>query len=266
MLIIPIKTGYTLVSSAVPNRNTHRFSLAYTGLFQSKNNRIKVPVKCFYVQVSGHSFLIDAGWSKECISNPKKHLGYGLYFASEPLIKDGEACIDQLKSKGININDIEGIYMTHLDCDHVSGCHDFKEMNIYASKDEIEYANIKKIRYGKLIKGLIIKPVLFKIPCQSPFNSCCDIFNDGSVIAYLTPTHSKGSVIYKISKGDKFALIVGDNGYNKESREKGYLPGPIYNKKNTLIALNWIKEQTNNKDCLGVFCAHDSRELKEISI
>jgi N-acyl homoserine lactone hydrolase len=266
MIVLPIKTGYTLVSSAVPNRNTHHFGLAYTGLLQSKKKRIKVPVKCFYIHVKGHSFLIDAGWSKECVSNPKKHLGFGLYFASEPVIKSGEACVDQLKAKGIKISDIDGIYMTHLDCDHVSGCHDFKDKNIYASEDEIKYAKHKKIRYGKLVNGLKIKPLLFKIPCQSPFNSCYDVLNDGSVIAYLTPTHSKGSLIYRVNEGDKFVLIVGDNGYNEDSWKNDFLPGPIYNKKNTLKALNWINEQSKDKNCLGVFCAHDLREAKEISI
>lgn len=61
MNIQTVRTGWTLVSSAVPDRSTHRFGLAYTGLFQRRSKRIKVPVKCFYVQVAGHSLLVDTG-------------------------------------------------------------------------------------------------------------------------------------------------------------------------------------------------------------
>ena len=86
-----IQTGSTLVSSAVPNRATHRFAFAYTGLFQCRKNRIGVPVKCFYVTVGGHHLLIDTGWSKRVRTESLKHLGFGLWFASEPVLGEGEA-------------------------------------------------------------------------------------------------------------------------------------------------------------------------------
>ncbi|MGI6535166.1 MAG: hypothetical protein ACOX12_01935 [Eggerthellaceae bacterium] len=86
MNIQTVRTGWTLVSSAVPDRSTHRFGLAYTGLFQRRSKRIKVPVKCFYVQVAGHSLLVDTGWSVQVVDHPLRHLGFGLWFASEPVM------------------------------------------------------------------------------------------------------------------------------------------------------------------------------------
>lgn len=100
MLIKTIKTGATLVSSAVPDRSSRRFSFAYTGLFQKRSKRINVPVKCFYVKAGKHSFLIDTGWSKDVVSQPLKH----------------------------------------LDCDHASGLKDFSGIPVYVSADEIDYA------------------------------------------------------------------------------------------------------------------------------
>ena len=69
-----------------------------------------------------------------------------------------------------------------------------------------------------------------------------DIFGDGSVIAYLTPTHSAGSVIYKIVENEKFYLVVGDNGYMKKFWENGILPGPLYDEQNMQKCLAWINE------------------------
>lgn len=252
MKIKTIKTGSTLVSSAVPNRATHKNSLAYTGLFQKRSSRISVPVKCFYVSVNNHSFLIDAGWSKEVVEHPLKHLGFGLWFASEPVMELNEAAINQLKDKRV-----DAILMTHLDSDHTSGLKDFDNIPIYTSKEEIEYSKKDKLRYGKLANGYNYRILNFKNDADAPFGKSVDIFNDGSVIAYLTPTHSAGSVIYKIVEDNKFALIVGDNGYKQDSWRKGLLPGPLYNKDNMLKCLKWIKFQEEKDNCLGIYCAHD---------
>ena len=64
-------------------------------------------------------------------------------------------------------------------------------------------------------------------------------------------------MIYRISDADGFALIVGDNGYMKDSWQKGLLPGPLYNVENMRNCLSWLKEQEQQPACLGIFCAHD---------
>ena len=252
MQIETIQTGWTLVSSSVPDRNKHKWKKAYSRLFQSRNSRIKVPVKCFYVTVADHAFLIDAGWSEQVVDNAKKHLGFGLNFASEPVMSKTEAAHYQLKGKQIDC-----ILMTHLDCDHVSGVHDFKEKKIICAKEEYEYAQKNSIRYGKLLKGLSFQYIDFSTDTEAIFGKSADIFEDGSVIAYLTPTHSAGSVIYKIIENGEYYLIVGDNGYMKESWENGILPGPLYSSENMLKCLKWIKEKSKDKNCLGILCAHE---------
>ena len=252
MEIKTITTGSTLVSSATPNRSTRRWKYAYTGLFQRRSDRIEVPVKCYYVKVNGHSALIDTGWSKEVVEHPMRHLGFGLWFASEPVMKQGESAKEQLNGMPIDV-----ILMTHLDCDHVSGLRDFSGIDTYTSAEEIAFAAKKKMRYGKLAKGFDFQQFVFKDDKQAPFDKSCDVFGDGSMVAYLTPTHSAGSVIYRISDAEGFALIVGDNGYMKDSWLKGILPGPLYHAENMKHCLKWIKEQSERPDCLGVYCAHE---------
>ncbi len=254
MVIKTIQTGYTLVSPAVPDRSTRKNPYSYTGLFQKKKNRIKVPVKCFYIEVNGHRFLVDAGWSVKVTQDARGHLGFGLYFASEPVMKESGAAVNQLK--GVKP---DAIYMTHLDCDHVSGLQDFPGVPVFASEEEKNYAGKKKLRYGNLLDGIEIQTLDFREDKHAPFHRSCDIFKDGSVIAYFTPTHSAGSVIYKITENGKYALIVGDNGYKDDSWKKGLLPGPIYNKENTAHCLEWIKKCSEEDACLGVFCAHNPR-------
>ena len=141
MKIRTVKTGSTLVSPSIPNGNAHWFKYAYTGLFQSRSSRINVPVKCFYVTIGSHHILIDTGWSIEVIEHPIKHLGFGIWFASEPIMKIEEAAINQLKDEKIDV-----IFMTHLDCDHASGLKDFKNIPIYVSKEEYNVSQKDRIR------------------------------------------------------------------------------------------------------------------------
>lgn len=252
MEIKTITTGATLVSSAVPNRSTHKSNFAYTGLFQKRSARISVPVRCFYITVGSHCFLVDAGWSKELAAHPLKHLGFGLWFASEPVIRSEEAAVNQLGNKRV-----DAILMTHLDCDHASGLKDFNSIPIYTSKEEVEYSRKKRIRYGKVAEGYDYQLLHFRDDPAAPFGKSADVFDDGSVIAYLTPTHSAGSVIYKIVEHDRFALIVGDNGYSEDSWKKGLLPGPLFDKNNMKSCLKWINEQSRQNSCVGIYCAHD---------
>lgn len=137
MKIYTLQTGSTLVSSAVPDRSSHRWTYAYTGLFQWRKKRICVPVKAFLVENQGHRVLIDTGWSEACVDHPLSHLGFGLWFASEPVLKREEAIPYQLQKLSLKPSDIDAIVLTHLDCDHVSGLRPLKEAkHIYCSKEE----------------------------------------------------------------------------------------------------------------------------------
>ena len=220
MQIQTVQTGWTLVSSGVPDRDSHRWRKAYTGLFQRRSKRMKVPVKCFYVCVGEHHFLIDAGWSLEVISHP----------------------------------------VTHLDCDHVSGLKDFEKVPVYVSEEELAFSRKKRLRYGNIAKGYEFRFLHFVDDKDAPFGQSADVFGDGSVTAYLTPTHSAGSIIYRISDGGRFALVVGDNGYKDDSWVKGILPGPLFSEDNMRQCLSWIKEQSADDRCLGVLCAHNPKD------
>ena len=81
--------------------------------------------------VADHAFLIDAGWSEQVVDNAKGHLGFGLNFASEPVMLKTESANHQLERKQIDC-----ILMTHLDCDHVSGVHDFSGKKIICAREE----------------------------------------------------------------------------------------------------------------------------------
>ena len=148
--------------------------------------------------------------------------------------------------------------MTHLNCDHVSGIHDFLNKKILFSREEYEYSHTNHIRYGKLLKSRTFDYINFKDDEQAIFGKSSDIFGNESVIAYLMPTQFARSVIYKITENSKYYFIIGDNGYMKELWEKGILPGVLYDSDNMLKCLKWIKDKSEDKNCLGILCAHEN--------
>ena len=255
MTIRTIQTGWTLVSSGVPDRDSHRWKKAYTGLLQRRSKRLKVPIKCFYACVGDHRLLVDAGWSREVVAGGLRHLGFGLWFASEPVMADGEEAVAQLQGERI-----DAVLMTHLDCDHVSGLRDISGVPIYTSREEVSFAQKRRLRYGGLTKGYDYRLIDFAHDSAAPFGLSADLFGDGSVTAYLTPTHSAGSVIYRMADASGFTLLVGDNGYNEASWKQGLLPGPLFNADNMCRCLDWINRQSQREDCLGIFCAHDPQD------
>ena len=68
------------------------------------------------------------------------------------------------------------------------------------TREEYEHAQKNGIQYGKLLNGLTFEYIDFKADAQAILGKSSDVFGDGSVMAYLTPTHSAGSVIYKITQ------------------------------------------------------------------
>lgn len=261
MKVTVIQTGGTLVSPAVPNRGARRWGGAYTGLFQSRSSRIEVPVKCFLVESRGRRVLVDAGWSQRCETSQgaKDHMGFGLWFASEPVLAPGEGLAARLAHLGVEPDSIDAVLMTHLDVDHASGLADVRGARRFlVCREELRAANLRGARYNpRLWEDIPFETYPMTGDVRAPFGRSCDVFGDGSMIAYYTPTHSAGSVVLVAHSGGRFVIFTGDNGYNRASWDDLRLPGPLYNRANTLKALQWIAKMRQDPACAATLAAHD---------
>lgn len=258
-----IQTGSVLVSKAIPDRSSIPVPLAYTGIFQGKKQRIQLPVKTFLVEVEGRKILIDAGWHEDCVDKALAHLGFPLWFSSIPVMKKGEGLREQLEARQIDLKEIDALLMTHIDCDHASGLTALRDIeNIYVAKEELEAENFKTVRYNKnFIQGVNFRLYAMTEDKEAPFGQSFDLFGDGSVMIYLTPTHAKGLVAIKVTQGEDFVIFTGDNAYTRASWEQGKLPGPMYNVENMKKVLVWLKAQSENPKCKGIYTSHDPEIL-----
>lgn len=259
MNIYVLQTGSTLVSSAVPDRNSHRWPYAYTDLFQRRSKRLKIPVKAFLVETMGHRILVDTGWSVECATHPIQHLGFGLWFASEPVMTEDEAVPEQMWKLGLSPEDIDAVILTHLDCDHASGLLPLKDAkHIYCSKEEWQHAQTKDVRYHPAFwEGVEMETLDMEEDPAAPFDQSCDLFGDGSIKVVFTPGHSEGSVAVLAKGNSGYAAFVGDDSYNRHSWEEQKLPGPIFDVKEMKKTLKWVRNLSRDPHCIGIYAAHD---------
>src|SRR5574344_617936 len=257
-----LQTGTVGVDCAVPNRGVSKNPLAYIGLFRSRKNHIVIPVKCFLIRLhSGKEHLIDTGWDSAVREHPLKAITFPMWVASKPVLPKGQAVDEQLQALSLAPSDLYGVIMTHMDIDHDSGLRLVKSApKIWVSPQEIKALHSPQARYVKKpYKDITLTPIVWT-GSYGPSHHSWDVFNDGSVIVFLTPGHSEGSLCIKVQKGSRFVLIVGDSGYNEDSWERLNLPGPVYSKTDVLTTLSWIQMQRQSPDCLAVLCAHDPSE------
>jgi N-acyl homoserine lactone hydrolase len=254
--------GSVGVDEAVPNRGVSHNPLAFVGLFRSKKHHIVIPVKCFLItHPSGKKILVDTAWDSQVRTHPIGTITFPMWVASKPLLPEGEAIDEQLSRRQMKPSDLAYVILTHMDIDHDSGLRLIKEApHILLSPEEGKALHSTDPRYVKKpYRGIKLETIVWN-GNYGPFGKSWDIFGDGSVIVFLTPGHSEGSLCLKVEKEGQFALVVGDSGYNEDSWTKGNLPGPIYSKEDLKKTLSWIQQQRLLPNCRGVFCAHDPSE------
>lgn len=259
-----LRCGEVGVDPAVPFRDVSKNPIAYTGICRSKRLRIWLPVTAYLIEHPKGKVLIDTGWHRDVRVNPIKHLSPLLYMASKPRLSEGQAVNEQLKKINIETNELDYVFVTHMDCDHASGLELVKDAKkIMISEEELKAINSSNIRYANRFWNEV-KIESFKMNKAQigPFNRAYDVFGDNTILLIDAKGHTKGNFVVMVKNNDKFILLTGDCGYAKESWENLRIPGPLHNKEDMIMSLKWIKDMAHKEECIGVFATHDP-EIKE---
>ena len=112
-------TGKVRVDRAIPLHE--RNPLAVTGLFRSKAKQMIFPVSTYLIVHPKGNVLIDAGWdTKYAHERPKQLLGM-VDKISAPIIEENEGVDSKLASTGLRVENIDHVFISHMDFDHASG-------------------------------------------------------------------------------------------------------------------------------------------------
>jgi glyoxylase-like metal-dependent hydrolase (beta-lactamase superfamily II) len=254
--------GQVQVDIATPFKQKTLNPFAYAGIFRGKKHQVIVPVSAYLIEHPKGLILIDAGWhptAREGKETFIKQNGRAIYKASKPILPEGQAINEQLRSLGYTPEDIDYVLITHLDLDHVGGLELVKNAkNIWVSSEEWKAAHKPSLRYNsKLWENTKIEPFNFQENGIGPEKRSLDLFGDGSVQFISTPGHTVGLTSVLVQNNSKQLLICADVGYAHKSWEEMILPGYTTSKKQAFASLKWVREISEAPNCLGIFATHD---------
>lgn len=253
--------GKALIDRSVPFYEKLLNPIAYTGFLRGERHKMVVPVSAYLIEHPRGVILIDTGWHSAVRTHPQKHLGPIHYLVNKPYQMEGEAINEQLNRLGYQDSDIDFLIFTHLHTDHVSGLKLIPGVKkILVSEPEWKQANSDKLVYrSKFWKGLPMNTFKYSNTGIGPEGLSYDLFDDDSLVIISTPGHTNGlcSVMIRNKEG-KFVLMCSDVGYAKKSWEEMILPGITTSKTKAKNALAWVRQMSEQTDCVAVIANHDT--------
>jgi glyoxylase-like metal-dependent hydrolase (beta-lactamase superfamily II) len=193
----------------------------------------KEPIK-IYAHVVRHPtrgfFLVDTGVSRKLVQDPAG-AGVGMMlrkFGGIEKMDTRQSTAEIIAAQGVPLN---GVFMTHLHLDHVTGLPDIPEdVPIYTGADEAEASLFLNMfaqgTYNNLLAGRPpLEELQFDKDPGGELEAVNDVFGDGSFFAIRTPGHTTGHASYLARTPNGPVLMTGDVSHTRWGWDNGVEPG-----------------------------------------
>lgn len=250
--IFAIETGYAVTLEG--------FTVAGGSLFKTK----KVSHNAILILHPKGNLLIDTG-----IGNNVKEQFAAMPFFLKPLfdytkLKSAQEILDA------NHISIKNILLTHMHWDHASGLKDFKDVAIYSTKPELDFAKTIDAKPPAYIHSQYdgitnFNPVQFRDGAYEVFKESFDFYRDGTVVLVALSGHSPGSigVFVNLSATERY-FFTGDITWTKagfETNAHKFIVSSLlvdYNRDLIGKEINRISDLLKLKPEIKVMPAHDN--------
>ena len=197
-------------------------------------------------------FLVDSGISRVFLDHPQQY-GVNALISMEfhperiRLRQDTASVTKRLPTP------VQGIFLTHLHVDHISGLPDIPtNVPLYVGKNETGPRRFSYMFTLDMINKLLeqhasLKTWPFPDDNGGGFHGIVDIFGDGTVWALSVPGHTTGSTAYLVRTPNGPVLLTGDVSHTRWGWDHGVPPGDftdnIDNNRKSLLALKALVER-----------------------
>ena len=266
-----LHTGEVCVSPYLPFGGEDCSLLKASGLTTRKKDRLWIPVSCYLIEHPRGRILFDCGWeramSPEGVFDKQAQIAslgsWALYHTNQGLVPAGQTAREQLHGRGIEPEDLDYVILSHLDCDHANGLPDLAGAERYlVAAEELECVQgsgfVIKTRFqSKWWEGVDFQTFEWN-GTEGPADKSLDLFGDGSIVLVNIPGHTDGLVAMRVRGDDgRFVLLTSDGAYAAKSWEQMILPGISMDKERQRASLAWIREQSQDANCVECIANHD---------
>ncbi len=181
--------------------------------------------------------LLDTGYTPR-FNEITKRFPEKLYSLATPVtVRPEDTAIHQLKARGINVNDVRTVVLSHFHADHVGGALDFTHAKFAYSQAEYEHfegcSRLGQLSHAYLpallptdLRQRKAKPgKKIPLPRLGPWWMGEDLFGDESIFLVPLPGHSIGHMgIYLPNVGGQEFILVGDSVWVQGSIKDNVMP------------------------------------------
>lgn len=208
-----------------------------------------VPVPFFLIEHPQGYVLYDTGNALEVARDKHKHWGDAVA-AYDPEMTEDQWVVNQIKTVGVQPEDVKWVIQSHLHLDHAGGVGHFPNAKYVVQRDELHFAYVPDF-YMKsaYIRADFDKDVDWFI-LEGWQDNKFDLLGDGKLIIYFTPGHTPGHQSLLVNlENDGPMFLTGDSCYTLENLNEDVLPGLVWS---PTLAARSIQTMRYLRDQLGV--------------
>lgn len=257
MRLYVFHTGSVRVDRAIPLHECN--PLAVTGLFRGKEKQLVLPVSVYLIVHPAGAVLIDTGWDTIYAAKRPKQIFGMVDKISAPIIAADEGVDSKLKSVGLRPEQIDHVFISHMDFDHASGLRLVRAArDIRTAQEEWAACSRFSLRYVDVWSDVCgVKTFAYRQSGVGPVGRSYDVFGDGTLLLVHTPGHSRGMCSVMLRGSRAYIVLGSDAAYLPESFSQRRLPGFLVNAAQAEKSLDWLLECREDPMCRGVFVNHD---------
>ena len=243
---------YTFDGGTVMVNNLELFSQDTTYHGQTKEF-----ADAFYVISHPDGNLMwDAGLPEGLIGLPEPFTDPSRAFT----VSRRDSVVNQLKSIGMGVDDIEYIALSHTHFDHSGHANTFKNSTWLVQDAEYKFITSEESQKNNADNYNAIKELV----TVEKLNGDFDVFGDGSVVIKSMPGHTPGhQVLYLDLAKNGPTLLTGDLYHLYENREHKRVPIFNFDVDQTLKSMDAFEEFAREKDA-KVYLQHQKEDFNKM--
>jgi len=188
---------------------------------------IELSDNCYLIHHAQGWFLWDTGLPDALAALPDGAKDPNTGFVT----KRAKTLASELDALGVKASDVKAMAISHTHPDHVGNVEEFPQAMLYVQKAEYDWPNANGTPRFKPEH-----PV-------TKLEGDHDVFGDGSVVIISTPGHTPGhqSLLVRLPKTG-VVVLSGDAAHFKANWDNRRVPGPNFNKEQTLASMQRIAD------------------------